>query len=377
MKKTNTKKIFSILIVAMAAIYLICAQITLEAALVPSFMEKLDAFETFTEKGYSQQVYTDDIVASMNANQSEKREWLKEVGIKKISVTTDDGYKLIASYFTQEESGAPWVILLHGYTGWKEEMYSLACRFYKAGFNVLTPDMRCHGESEGDYIGMGYVDRKDNLLWIHAILDTDPDAQIVICGQSMGAAAVIHLCAEITHLTEETGTAIVEDLGQNQISSQAGAGLGSDTISSGTDKDSNIREHIICGICDSAFCDPFELFKANVREFTGLPCFGLIEASAVLLRLEGGYNLFDARAIDAVGNTDIPLMFIQGLEDKIVAPSNAVELYEACNSTKELYTVEGAGHTQAYEKAPEEYYEKVFEFIANQLIAAGSFRKFL
>jgi len=312
------------------AAYLTAAHFVMRIALVPSFMESLDEmFSRFTEKGYSEQVYTEDIVNVMEENKSELALWMEIVDAKKYYVISDDEYKLIGVVFSQPEEAysGKWVMLLHGYTGWKEELYTVGMNFFKEGYNVLAVDMRCHGESEGDFIGMGYTDRLDNLIWINAILAQDPDAEIVLYGQSMGACAAIHLSAEISENYSE------------------------------------IKAHIKAAIVDSAFCDPVKMFKSKVKDWTGLPCFGLLDVGSYILKFEGGYDLKDAKAIDAIGKSQVPTLFIQGLDDKIVNPDDVYELFDACNTHKDILTVEGAGHCQSCEKIPTEYYDAVFSFI--------------
>ena len=39
-----------------------------------------------------------------------------------------------------------------------------------------------HGESEGEIIGMGWLDRLDLIAWIQLILDEQPDASIILHG---------------------------------------------------------------------------------------------------------------------------------------------------------------------------------------------------
>ena len=39
----------------------------------------------------------------------------------------------------------------------------LAAPYYEAGYQVIAPDLRACGESEGDYVGLGWLDRKDVL----------------------------------------------------------------------------------------------------------------------------------------------------------------------------------------------------------------------
>ena len=59
------------------------------------------------------------------------------------------------------------------------------------------PDNRAHGESEGTYIGFGWLDRLDCIQWIHKMKEYfDKDLQIVLHGISMGSATVLMASGE-------------------------------------------------------------------------------------------------------------------------------------------------------------------------------------
>ena len=55
-----------------------------------------------------------------------------------------------------------WVIVAHGYRSKPSWVASIGMHFYKEkGYNVLIPSMRATEESEGKYIGMGWLDKDD------------------------------------------------------------------------------------------------------------------------------------------------------------------------------------------------------------------------
>ena len=86
-----------------------------------------------------------------------------------------------------------------------------------------------------------------------------------------------------------------------------------------------------------------------------------------MLRLRGGYNLKDASPLRAVAASDIPTLFIHGEEDRMIDVGMSYELYEAAACEKELFIVEGAGHAQAQDKDPGEYYGKIKKFLGRYL----------
>ena len=85
-KRMSPKKAAALLAALLLFVYFIAAEITLQVMLVPSFMEKLDSFSDFTDKGYSEMIYTDDIVGNREEALTETQSWLQEKGVKLISV---------------------------------------------------------------------------------------------------------------------------------------------------------------------------------------------------------------------------------------------------------------------------------------------------
>ena len=317
------------MVAVLFAVYWIAIYFLVSAALVPSFMEKLDAFERVTEKSYSEQVQTTDIAENRTEALAETKEWLATVPTEKRELLSADGYRLVAAEFLQTDEYADshkWVVLLHGYTGWKEEMYLFAYEYYRRGFHILVPDLRCQGESEGDFIGMGYTDSFDVLQWLDTILNEDPEAEIVLHGQSMGAATALIL----------SGSPDCPDAVKAVVS-------------------------------DSSYTDAYTMFGEKAGDWFHLPAFPFVNSMRRMLLLRGGYDLYDASALDAVQSSDVPTLFIHGDEDKMISVDQAYALYDAASCEKELLIVPGAGHGQTQDKDPEAYYGAVFQWIAGNM----------
>lgn len=321
--RKNHRKIFIIAILVFVGIYIAGANFLVSAALVPSVMEKLDAFSRITEDSMEALVHTDDIQQQSEKAWQETEKWAETARGQKLEKITPDGYKLIAQEVYAESESHKWVLILHGYTGWKEEMYPFARWYNQRGYHVIVPDMRCQGESEGDFIGMGWTDRRDNMMWLDYILEQDPQAEIVIHGQSMGAASALMMTGE-----------------------------------------KDLPENVKAVISDCAFTDAYAMFGEKMKEWFHLPPFPLLDTANLMLQIRGGYDLKEASALEAVKKSCTPTLFIHGDQDEMISPDMSRELYEAAACPKKLLIVEGAGHAQSQDKDPEGYYGAVEEFIS-------------
>lgn len=325
MKTIKRKKILITIAIILGILFVVyCALIyfLVSATLVPSFMEKLDAFEEISDKSYSEMVWTDDISVNRKEAIEATREWLKDVKYELPTIESSDGYKFVGTIFLQGEESSKWALLLHGYTGWKEEMYQYAYWYYQNGYNILVPDLRCSGSSEGDFIGMGWTDHFDCMEWLKLIIERDSDAQIVLHGQSMGAATALIM----------TG-------------------------------DEQLPDNVVACVSDCAYTTAYEMFGQKCREWFHLPAFPFVDSAVLMLRMRGGYNLRDASAIDAVKKSSIPTLFIHGIDDAFIDVSMTQELYEAEAADKDILLVDGAGHAQSADKDPDGYYSAIDSFI--------------
>ena len=326
------KKILAAILLILFVLYWAAVNFLVSAVLVPSFMEKLDAFQRISEQSYAEQVQETEMKQNLTAMTVVGKVWGRQQGIEHVEILSEDGYRLRgvlmqasgdAAEAGQKSAGPHrWVVLLHGYTGSKEMMYGYAYWYWMNGYSVLAPDFRCQGESEGDYIGLGATDSKDLAGWIGLILQRDPQAEIVLHGLSMGASTALLYCGQ-----------------------------------------ENVPDNIKAVISDCAFTDAYSMFKEKIGSWFHLPAFPVVDSAELMIRLRAGYDLKETSPLKAVSTSSVPTLFIHGEEDRMIPVSMCRELYDAAACEKEIMIVEGAGHAQAADKDPARYFEEVEKFL--------------
>lgn len=242
-------------------------------------------------------------------------------------VSADENqFKLNAFLYENDPSEHKWAIVVHGYMSKAEQMTRYVRNFHEKGYRVLAPDLRGHGESEGDYIGMGWHDRKDMLLWIDEIIEKDPEAEIVLFGISMGAATVMMTSGE-------------EDLPAN----------------------------VKVVVEDSGYSSVSDVFVYQLDDLFGLPEFPVINAANTLTNIRAGYDLYEASAVEQVAKSETPTLFIHGDADTFVPFEMLDDVYNAANVEKQKLIIPEAGHGDAEKVDPVTYWNTVWGFVENYI----------
>lgn len=244
--------------------------------------------------------------------------WLLE---KTWQLETPDRLKLTGAAFLQESR--QWVIAVHGYrsTGF-QDMADVAMHYYGQGYNVLVPDLRGHGRSEGKIIGMGWLDRLDLVQWIQMICEQDPAAEILLHGCSLGAAAVLMTSGE------------------------------------------KLPDNVKLIIADSSYTSVYSEFKWLLHKYTKYPVNRFMVLANRYARRKMGYSLIRASVTRQLGSNHLPVLFLHDREDPLVPVAETGTLLEATAGEKSCVIFETAGHMQAKTLQPDRYWQVVDEFIS-------------
>jgi dipeptidyl aminopeptidase/acylaminoacyl peptidase len=211
------------------------------------------------------------------------------------------------------------IILLHGIDShsWDGQAPDVVRTYLDAGFTVLIYDLRGHGYSGGDHLGLGWEDRGDVRAAVNLLLSQGfRPGKIGIHGTSYGGATAILAAAEIT----EIGAVVA----------------------------------------DSAFADVRDVIGAAIERETGLPPNlikllgpGLKFLAAKLYSL----NLDGVSPEEAIASiSPRPVLLIHGEDDQITPAQHALRLKESAGDRAELWLLPGRQHTEGVRLAPD--YEK-------------------
>lgn len=113
-----------------------------------------------------------------------------------------NGKRWVYAERAADRAGAPTVVMIHGYTGSKENWYRLAQRL-RGRYRLVIPDLPGWGESQRDAdANYGYVAQAENVAaFIRAVCGTP----VVLLGHSMGGGIAALTAARYPELIERVG----------------------------------------------------------------------------------------------------------------------------------------------------------------------------
>lgn len=193
-------------------------------------------------------------------------------------------------------------------------------------FTVLLPAQRAHELSEGRYVGMGLLESDDLLGWVSLITAADPDARILLHGNSMGAATVMMAAG-----------------------------------------DARLPRNVVAAISDCGYSSVVSQFTDNAEAMFRLPhslAVLLVKVASHVSKRKAGYRFEDASCVKALRHATIPMMFIHGGADTFVNPKYLDINYNACASIdREKLLIPGADHTMSASTDPDRYWRRVNSFV--------------
>ena len=269
-------------------------------------------------------IYSYALVKKTEPGYTEEQEkrWIVQ-NSKDVYITSEDGLKLHAHFKRNPRAKGRYAVMCHGGSGNAIAVTPWTRELFRMGFNVLCPNARAHGKSEGNVKGMGYPERRDIIQWINKIVEKDPDAQILLFGLSVGGSTVLFTSGE-----------------------------------------SDLPDNVKAVVSDCAFTTLYEEFGNIIRRYVPfLPDFPVVDSVSAVSKIRDGYSFREADCVEAVKRSTTPTLFIHGDADTRIPLSMMDTLYENALCEKEKLIIEGAGHADARETDPELYWSTVRRFI--------------
>ena len=247
--------------------------------------------------------------------------FLKDNGAQDVFISAADGVRLHGLWIPAQNAKGT-IILMHGYRSTYLVDFSMALEIYlRAGLNLLIPDQRAHGRSEGRYITFGVKESRDLLAWIGFHNRNFGQFPLILNGLSMGASTVLFAADE--------------------------------------DLPANVKGII----ADCGFTSPKEILCQVYKNETHLPPCLSMWAVELWARALAGFSIRGKDSRASLSQTNIPVLLVHGRADSFVPCAMTEEAYAACRSKKHMLLVDGAEHGVSYVHDRDGYIRAVNDFL--------------
>jgi pimeloyl-ACP methyl ester carboxylesterase len=239
------------------------------------------------------------------------------------------GQKLQCSHYEPEErprERLPCLCYLHGNCGNRLEAAEALRVVLPYNITLFCLDFSGCGNSEGDYISLGYFEKFDLVAAINHLQSTQTVSRIALWGRSMGAATSLLFAA----LKE--------------------------------------RPEISCMVVDSPFSS-LTVVARELVENSGVNVPSMFVSMGLRMirksiRSKAGFDVEKLRPIKRAHKCTVPVLFAHGESDNFILPHHSRELLEKYGGEKNLIMVEGDHNS----RRPRFFVDSVSIFLNNHLL---------
>ncbi|MCR5784321.1 MAG: alpha/beta hydrolase [Eubacterium sp.] len=225
--------------------------------------------------------------------------------------TESDGFDLHANYY--DNGSDITVIYLHRFSEDGSSDFLAGSTLYDMyGCNILLPDSRCHGESEGEAVSYGYLEAEDLKAWISYMNETYGEKEYIIWGEGLGANTALFAEAK-GYLSEDVKYIVAE----------------------------------------STYPTIVTVAKRQMYKWFTVPAFPALNFMKMKLGGDGlGFSTDDMNLISALeeGSSDVPVVFLQSEGDEYIISDWSSEVYNAYEGEKCIVVGTGSHGTVFAEK---------------------------
>ncbi len=243
-----------------------------------------------------------------------------DLDIDLVSIASDSG-SMLSGWYVPGAIDKGTVVLLHAIRRSRLQMVDRARLLNRNGYAALLVDLQAHGESAGEYITAGHLERLDVRSAVRFARQRKPGQPIAVIGVSLGGAATV--------------------------------------LASPLDIDAAVLESVYPTIG--------EAIDNRIRMRLGP--LSPIATQLLLLQLKPrlGISPTQLRPIDRIGEIGCPVLVMGGSKDRHTSPAETRRLFRSASEPKQLAIFDGATHVDLYRFDPTLYTDLVLTFLEKHL----------
>lgn len=247
--------------------------------------------------------------------------WLKDHHAQDVYITSHDGLRLHGLWVPAQNAKGT-MLLVHGYRSTMLVDFGPAMEYYHdRGMNLLIPEQRCHGKSQGRYITFGVKESRDMLCWLEYHNRHFGKLPLILSGLSMGASTVLYLA------------------------------------------DEDLPDNVKGMIADCGFTSPKDILASVFKRVIHLPAAPTLLVTDLAARLFAGFSLSEEDSRRTLRKNHLPIMMVHGKDDGFVPCRMTEEGFAVCTGPKQLLLVDGADHGVSFLVARDRYSTMIGEFL--------------